>query len=133
MSQQNVQFIKRLLDAFNQDPESALRLLDPEIEWDTGTLEIPGLGGTYRGLAELRRFWEAWFEVIEDYRVDVIEFIDAGDAVIVVTDTHGHGRRSGIDIERRWFTVYWIGEGRVKAVRNCTDRAEAIEAVGLPE
>jgi ketosteroid isomerase-like protein len=133
VSDENVEVIKQMFDAFNRDPPSALAWLDPEVEWDMRAIQIPGLADVYRGLDELQRFWAQWFQAIEDYRVKVIEFIDAGDAVVVVMDAFGRGRGSGIEIERRWFDVYRLRDAKVVSYRTHREMSDALKTAGLGE
>jgi hypothetical protein len=71
--------------------------------------------GVYHGLQGVRTFWRDWLEPWEDYEIDYSEYIDAGDAVVLVFRQAGRGRGSGIRIEREFFGVWYLRglEGRV--------------------
>jgi ketosteroid isomerase-like protein len=51
----------------------------------------------------------------------------------VVAHHHGRGRASGVEVDTRFYEVYALREGKVLRVDEYTDRAEALEAVGLRE
>lgn len=99
MSSENVEALKQGYEAYAQAGfEAFLPLLDPEFELTT----TPGLAAepdTYRGAEGMRRYFESFEEVMEDIRFEPLEFIDAGDHVIVPTRLtgarQGHRHRGG--------------------------------------
>jgi uncharacterized protein len=132
MSRENVDVIRRVLVAGSAgDFPELLALHDPD--W-LGVIpeEYPG-AGTYRGLDGVRAFVEEWLEVWDEFRVEPEEFIDAGDTVVVVVRYWGRGRGSGVEVRDRWVYVYELRDARIVCWRLYTDRAEALEAVGLRE
>ena len=46
---------------------------------------------------------------------------------------HATGERSGIDVSSDWFGLWTFRDGRIARLRFFYDRAEALEAAGLPE
>jgi ketosteroid isomerase-like protein len=50
MSQENVELVRDLLDAFRRrDHERAFDLYDPDIEWDASLQPAPDVAGIYQG------------------------------------------------------------------------------------
>ena len=66
MSQENVEIVRRRYEALNRrDLEGSLQDLHPDAEVDWS--ESFGVQrGMYRGIGEIRRFWEEWLEVFEE-------------------------------------------------------------------
>jgi ketosteroid isomerase-like protein len=62
------------------------------------------------------------------------EFVDAGDRVVVIGRRVGKGRGSGVDVNQPMADVFTLHGGRiVRCEIGYSDRAEALEAVGLRE
>ena len=59
------------------------------------------------------------------------ELIDAGDSVVVVFRQHGRGRGSGVEVDRNFYGVCDVRDGRIVRYRQFTSRDEAIAAAGL--
>jgi ketosteroid isomerase-like protein len=74
-------------------------------------------------LAEFAGHWEAvWIELHE--------FIEAGDLLIVPQTTHGEGR-DGIEVVSRPTLVWTIRDGMIERVSMYQERQDALEAAGL--
>ena len=56
-----------------------------------------------------------------------------GDHVLVIACFRGRGRSSGVRVAERLYEVYTLRNGRIVRVDEFSDRAEALEAVGLRE
>ena len=97
MSQENVEIVRRVIDAYNRGQE-ALDLFDPEIEWiTTGRFVEPD---TYQGHDEVRRYLQALRDDFEDLHVEPHELVDAGDHVITPVRFTGRGRLSSAPIDQ---------------------------------
>lgn len=83
------------------------------------------------GFIERNRQWrENW----EDFETRPLEFIDAGDGVVVVpVATTGRGKGSGVPIESGHTWVYEVRDGKIVRERAFRSKAEALEAVGSRE
>jgi ketosteroid isomerase-like protein len=132
MSQQDVEIVRASYQAFNTgDMAGALAAVDPGIE--IVDHDIPDATESYRGLDGLMRWQADWEASWASWRWEPDEFIDAGDRVVAVLRVYATGRESGVDVERL--------DGAVWTLRNCKcirldyygSKAEALEAVGLPE
>jgi ketosteroid isomerase-like protein len=65
--------------------------------------------------------------------MEVSELIPAGDAVLAVVDHRGVGRRSGVEVTTRYYSAYWISDGKIVRLELFRARADALAAVGLSE
>jgi ketosteroid isomerase-like protein len=122
MSEENVEIVRKALDAFNafsrgeMSSETLAELLDPQLEWhwrDERT--IPDVPQHLRSAAELieslERFRGAWI----DLAVEPLEFIEApGDRVVTLIRQSGRGQGSGVSIVFHYFFVCTIREGKVR-------------------
>ena len=135
MSQENVEVVRRTLDAFNrQDIRALAELSDEDLEFVTVLAVVDAGGGTYRGpqlwadyFADRRGTWEEWG--VEDLRV----FDADGDRVAAVFRLVGKGKTSGVTVARAVGVAYTLRNGKLWRMRSYLDPAEALEAVGLRE
>ena len=73
-----------------------------------------------------------WPTQWEDFRMDLVEIIDAGDdAVVSVTRHRGRGRESGIEMDFEVFYVHRLRHGRLARLEMFFSREQALEAGGL--
>ena len=132
MSQQNVEIVKKSLEAFEQGGlDASLRFYDPEVTWEEAQDEPEA--ETYRGHDGVRALAEKWLEPFDDLRIEPYEFIDAGEAVVMPYRFRGRERSSGTDITAPETWVFWVRNGKISEVREYRHKAEALEAVGLSE
>ncbi len=134
MPEENVEIVRRVYEAASQhDAKSIYALYDADVELDASRLEAVWISGVYRGHEGLRAFFREWNEAWEgvDYSYD--ELIDAGDHVVAFVTQHGHGRASGIEVERPFTLVWTVRNHKIIRVVWFLSRAEALEAAGLPE
>ena len=132
MSQQNVEIVRRWIELFNRrDIRGLVSLTEAGFEMKSLLVAIES---DVRGYAE---FPHAYFEQVDDayehFQSIPSDFIDAGAAVLVTTDVQWRGRRSGAYGQTPLLAAFWLRDGKVYREETFTDRAEALEAVGLSE
>jgi ketosteroid isomerase-like protein len=133
MSQENMDVIRSFYDAWNcGDLEGLFRLFDPDIEW---CLPEGGINtGVYRGHDAVRELMESYLEAFDYFRMEPERFFEAQDGRIVVfIRSPGRGKGSGVEVEVRTAYTWTIRDGKAVRCEIATDRAEALEAVGLSE
>ena len=132
MSPENVEIVRRAFDAYVRgDLDTAYSYLHPEIEFHTYA-DSPQ-AGVYRGRDAVREYNEDLFAQFESLRVEVEEFVDAGDHVIVVSTQHAvpKGGRQEIDVH---MAELWTVRDKLIAERHSySTREQALEAAGLQE
>ena len=106
--------------------------LDPEVRFDLSERVFnPGI---YEGHDGFRRFVQEIDEVWEDFRIEPLEFIDAGeDKVVVSYLVRGRGKGSGVDVELPSTSVYTLRRGKLIEARMYREHRKALEAAGLQE
>jgi ketosteroid isomerase-like protein len=131
MSQENVEIVMRLIDAFNElDIEVLADLIDEEVVVrDHDILDA----GDYRGYAGLAEWGEDWKASWENWRWEPEEFIDAGDRVVAVLRVYARGLGSGVEVERLDGAVWTLRDGKCIRLDYYNSKQQALKAVGLEE
>jgi ketosteroid isomerase-like protein len=132
MSDENVEIVRLIHEAWNSDPASILSYIDPEVDFNPGLLP-PGEDTKYVGHEGVRK----WIANVRDMwgtvTVKPQETIEvASDRVLAIHRWRFEGR-DGIEVEEELATAFTLRDSLVVRVDGFTDRGEALEAVGLPE
>ena len=108
-----------------------LEALHPEIEarWAEAIPDVE----TNRGHDGIGRMVSAWLAPWDEYRQEPVDFIDAGDAIVVPYRCRGTGKDSGAQVEMDVTHVYTVREGKIASLHEYMSKGEALEAVGLSE
>ena len=132
MSQENVEIVRRYIDAYNRGDlttASALFRSDGEIDWSRARGPLKGV---YRGDREREAFRDAFLSTFEEVQLEAHGFTEVGSEVVVPNTAHMRGR-DGIEVTARSTFVYTVENGQVTRLRMFQEQAEALEAVGLRE
>ena len=137
MSQENMEVFRRDFEEFTRGGWEPLfgAVWAPEIVWDMSPAGIAGLG-VYHGYGELRSFFEDWFSTFpfDEWEQELDDVIDCGDEVIVaLTRQRGRGSASGVNVELEYAQVITFRDGKIVRAVLCTDREQALKAVGVKE
>ena len=131
MSQENVEIVRRVYDAFGEgDFARALEEAGTRFRVDAPEQDIQG---PVQGLESLRRFLEDQNEAFEDFRVEAEELKDHGDQVLALIRVSGRGRASGVEFDIRAANLWTFRGGRLIRGQVFPDRRKALEAAGLRE
>jgi ketosteroid isomerase-like protein len=132
MSQENVDTVRHLVEAFNADDlDRFLDECDPEVELYS---RFTAVGGVYRGYAGIRRWHQDLIDTWEYLRLELERLIDVDDkTVAALAILYGKGRASGVEVRQEIAHVDTLRAGKLARLVVYTDRAEALEAVGLRE
>ena len=131
MSQENVEIVRRAMDALNQlgglvagsAPLLSLReFFDPDVEWDLSRQGVdPGIYHGYEGWLQIAgQYGDAW----QEFRLEVEEIIDAGVSVVVFTHNTGlakSGIKVGVTVEM-CYEIWDRASVRIESVREADDR-----------
>ena len=130
MSQENVEAVRRIYEEYAAgDVDGLLARVDPEIEFDLSD-RLPD-EGLHRGREAYRQFLERTFELWADFRVEVEDLVDAGDAVVAIIHTTATGRGSGIEIDERVGHVFWLRDEIPHRFKVFSNRSVVLAAAGL--
>jgi ketosteroid isomerase-like protein len=129
MSQENVEIVRRVNDAFHAaDWDAALGLYDDEAELDMTRMLA---GDVYHGPEEVRKFYTRWIVAWERFQAERLDLIDAGNAVVLVSRITGVGKGSGAEVQMRAADVFFVEDGRIVRHVGYPDAAEALADLGL--
>ena len=133
MSQENVEIVRRGMEAFNQnDFEGWFAIASTEIKLYPRP-EEPGVLTVYEGWDGVMEYLVNWYSQWEDYEGEPVEFLDAGDQVLVVMRERGRLERADSRSNRSSATRSKLREGSVVEWRMYDSHEQALEAVGLSE
>jgi ketosteroid isomerase-like protein len=132
MSRENVEVVRQLMETLaGEDPESALELLDPEVEFDQTARPD---GEVWHGHEGVRRAMTQWISAFDDWSIEVDRYVDVGaDRALVLWRERGRSRDTGLQLAQRGGTVYTVAGGRIVKMVAYLGHEEALEAVGLSE
>jgi len=95
--------------------------------------EEPGVRAVYDGWDGVMEYMVNWYSQWEDYEVEPLEFLDAGDQVLVVMQERGRMDREGLNVTQEFSHSFKLREGLVVEWRMYDPHEQALEAVGLSE
>jgi ketosteroid isomerase-like protein len=135
MSQENVEIVRGVLDAWNrQDIQAMLALADPEIEYVNAPAAVePGTRRGHEGLvAVVRAQWES----LPGGRQEIDRLHDRGDEVISVGSVSRLMPGSDARISNPILLSWRIGDGKVTRIEMLATGPQfraALQAAGLSE
>ena len=135
MSQENIEIVRRAIAAVNdRDIDRYLDCCTADVQLRLRT-QSGAFGGVFKGPEGIRRFEAEIDDTGPDFRIDVerLEPVKS-DRVLAFLRITLHGHTSGIAAadETPTANIYDLVDGKISRIRIFTDRAEALEAAGLP-
>jgi ketosteroid isomerase-like protein len=132
MSQENVAVVQAAFAAYMRDDEVAGRaLIEPDVRISTRP-DQPDARELH-GFAGIRQASSEWTDAWAEHTIEAVEFLDAGDCVLMRTREVGRGRTSGIPMQTGSTFVFTLSNGKVARIQIFGSHAEALKAVGLAE
>ena len=128
MSEENVELLRRLIDAYNRgDYVAASERAHPDVE-----MIPPGDQPPYRGVKQLRDWMKP--DAFAKQRTEGREFTEVGNRVLMRQHTWITGASSGIEMDfDNWSLWSFDDDGLITRVEFFLDRQAALEAAGLSE
>jgi ketosteroid isomerase-like protein len=146
MSQENVETVRSVFEPLDGTNLAAIdwgaepiremlgRAYSPDIELTTLASGLgSGVGEHYRGLDGLARYLREWLEPFSEYHVANLDYIEAGDCVLVPSRQWGVGSGSGARVELELTTLFELREGKIVRLEQYDTTEEALEAAGSRE
>jgi ketosteroid isomerase-like protein len=146
MSEKNVEIVRSVLEPLTGINGAEIdwgteavgemlgRAYSPDIE--LRTLDIPlglDISGSYHGVDGLVEYLRAWLEPFSEYHVENLDYIEAGDCVLVPSRQWGVGRESGTRTEIELTTLFELRDGKITLIHQFDTLDEALDAAGLSE
>jgi ketosteroid isomerase-like protein len=132
MSEENVEVVRRAVDAINRrDIDAYLACCTEDIQLVPPNAQIDG---SYEGPSGVRQFLADVEGAMPDLRLEVEGLESIGpDEVLAHVRATASGRTTGIDTGAKFINVYELANGRISRVRGFPDREMALRAAGLSE
>lgn len=127
--------IRAAIEAWNRGAwDEALKDAAPGFELDNSS-NAGEWRGVHRGPDQAKRMWEAFLEPWESIRIEVSEFIEADEGVVVTRQKAHFVGRDGIELPgpTRSGWLWTIRDGKLAHLAIYNDLDEALEAAGLSE
>jgi ketosteroid isomerase-like protein len=132
MSQENVELVRRSLDAYSRRDIRTLReIVDPDVELDWSA-SLGELAGVYRGIDAVLRFYAEWYAMFDMTVLEPERFLEIDDSVVVPNVARLRGREE-IEVSARSALVFTARDSRITHVRLYQETSDALKAVGLAE
>ncbi len=123
--------LKRAYEALQADGvEGITHLIAPEFEVETPS-DLAVEPQVYRGPDGVRRWFDTFYEVMDEVNLEADEFIPAGERVVCPGRVVARGQDSGIETNQAVSLVWTLREGRAVKIDIYADKREALAAVGL--
>jgi ketosteroid isomerase-like protein len=133
MSQENVEVVRQAHEAFNRrdlDALAGLTELDWVMDWSRS---ISPQRGVYRGRAGVETWIAEITDAFESFEIHPLEYMSAGDRIVVPAKVRGRGRGSGVVVDADGATVWELERGKVVKLTLFGSKEEALDAAGLSE
>jgi ketosteroid isomerase-like protein len=131
VSAENVESARRGFEHFVETGEPAAHLWAPDFVWDMSTFRGWPERKLYEGIEGTREFLADWVSAWEDWRLDLVELIDAGDDVVAIMHQSGRSKATGLPVDMTFAQVWSYENGRQTRMRMYADPEEALRAAGV--
>jgi ketosteroid isomerase-like protein len=132
VSEENVDRVRQAYRLYAETQRPDYELLHRDVAWHTAR-DLPD-SDTYRGHEGIAELYAEWIDSFEDFQVEVEEMIDGGrETVLVMTRLRGRFRGSTEEVNLAEAHVWKLLGGKAVEIREYRTKAEALEAVGLPD
>jgi ketosteroid isomerase-like protein len=133
MESRNVEVVRRQFEALERGGvDAGAEFWHPDIEWRAVAGAVDDVG-VIKGREAMRRYYQDWFETVDDLRGGIEEVVhDSGEILVAVLFNSGRGRGSRIPISGRYCVVYTIREGLILSGREYETREHALDSLKPP-
>jgi len=133
MSRENVELVRRSIEAWNQrDLKTLMSYTTSDVEWEAGgpaAVERP----FYEGRDELARGTQALWETWEEFRLQETEVRDLGDSVLWMGSMLLKGGVSQVELDQEFAIRFSVRDGEIARGKAFLSCQKALEAAGLSE
>jgi len=132
MSQQNVEIVKRFVEAFNErDVETFAAMSTADFEWVTSMAAVEG--ETFSGREGIETYFARMREAWEEFRAFAGGYRDLDERVLWSGRLEGRGRVSGVPVSAPLDIIFELRDGKVSVMHSYLDHEQAMLAAGLSE
>jgi ketosteroid isomerase-like protein len=133
MSEENVELVRRNLDAFNRrDIPGYIATIADDFVLHSQFAGVEAR--TYQGPGDIPRYFQDLAEAWHRYRAEPLDLVEGKDGrVACQLVTRAVAERSGIEVTKRIGAVFSVRSGKIVGIDAYPNRANALEAAGLRE
>jgi ketosteroid isomerase-like protein len=135
VASRNAQIVESAFLAFNEGGTDALvPFVDPEGEFTTPP-ELASEPDTYRGHEGLRRYFDSFFEVMDEIRIEPLAVRERGEAVVMEFRLRARGKATGIEAEQLAYAAAELRDERIVSLTvhpTLADAEARADAAGKP-
>jgi ketosteroid isomerase-like protein len=112
VSRENLEIVERGIEAFNdRGVEGIIPYIHPEFEATTPP-NLASEPDTYRGHDGVRRWFDSFYEVMDQIRWDAHSFQQVGDRVVVEFTLRARGKTTGLEFGQEAVMVWSFRDGK---------------------
>ena len=131
MSEENVEIVRAVIDGWLRGDPSTLDLVAEDVVY-VSPPTMPG-GRTYHGHEGVLQWVVDWRAEWADYELEIERVEDLGDQVMTAERNKATGKRSGVEVDMRTFSLWSFRDGKVIRWQGFPTEEAALEAAGLSE
>src|SRR6266566_7411502 len=133
MSQENVEIMRKGMDAWNQhDAALWLSYAAPDVEWmPAGPAAVERT--VYRGHDEVASGFAAIWETWDVFHLEEGQVRDLGDSVLWLGRVKMRGSASHVELDQEFAAHWMLRDGKLIRIQAFLSWREALEAIGLAE
>lgn len=131
MAERDVERIRQVYADFARgDIDAVLAAFHDDIEWIEPDGYFPGARGTHRGVEAVREIFAVYPRHWDEFSVEMEEYVDAGDQVVVLGRSHFKPRGGGERRSSRLCNVWTMRDGKASRLVVFNDTALIWRALG---
>jgi ketosteroid isomerase-like protein len=130
VSDDDIAVVRAGFEALSEEGvEGLIPFIHPEFEMTTPPQFSPE-PDTYRGREGMRRYFDSFYDAMDEIRFEPGEFREAGGRVIVPVTLTARGRTTGLEARQEFVMAWTLRDGKATRVEVFATLYEALEAAG---
>ncbi len=126
-----MEVVRAVIDGWLRGDPSTVDLLAEDVVY-VAPATMPG-GQTYHGHQGVLQWVVDWRAEWADYELEIERVEDLGDRVMTVERNKATGKRSGVEVDMRTFSLWSFRDGKVIRWQGFPTEEAALETAGLQE
>lgn len=128
MSGDDLKLARRAFAALDEGVDAVLEFVHPEFEGSVPP-ELSAEPDTYLGHEGIRRYFESFYEAVDEVSFAPESFEEVGDRIVIPFAVRVRGRTTGLEAEQRAVMVWELRDGKVFRIESFVDRRQALAAI----
>jgi len=131
MSTEAVEVVRRGYQIFAETGEISDEIVAADFVWDMSTFRNWPERQTYEGIDRAREFLADWTSAWTNWRLDLVDLVDAGDEVVAILHQSGTSKTTGLQVDMDFAQLWTVENGKQTYMRMYADPEEALRAASL--